>query len=141
MKEYKPKILCFKCNFGWGYLGETNEFVAAAKSAIPVTCSGKVDTTHILSALKEGADGVLVLGCPQGECHFQDGNYQTGKKILLIKRVLASFGIEPERVKMVFSVNPEGNRIAAEIESLRNELSALGPVTIRKAALNAASPL
>jgi F420-non-reducing hydrogenase iron-sulfur subunit len=135
MDEYRPKILCFKCNFGWGYLDDKKESNDVVKSMVPVTCSGKVDTTHILTALKEGADGVLVLGCRQGECHFQDGNYQTGKKILLIKKVLTSFGIEPERVRMVFSVDPDGNKIPMEIETMRTEISSLGPINIGKCAM------
>jgi len=135
MSDYKPKIICFKCNFGWGYLSDRNEIQALAKSMVPVTCSGKVDATHILDALKGGADGVLILGCSQGECHFQDGNYQTGKKVLLLKKVLTSYGIEEERLKMVFSADPAGNRIPMEIETMRNELSLLGPITIRKSAL------
>jgi F420-non-reducing hydrogenase iron-sulfur subunit len=140
MNEYNPKILCFKCNFGWGYLGDKNEIKADAKSMVPVTCSGKVDTTHILTALKGGADGVLILGCSQGECHFQDGNYQTGKKILLLKKVLSSFGLEPERVRMLFAIDPDGSRIPQEIETMRNELSLLGPIKIGSSALTATSP-
>lgn len=135
MEGYSPKILCFKCNFGWGYLDDKKEINAIVKSLVPVTCSGKVDSTHILTALKEGADGVLILGCNQGECHFQDGNYQTGKKILLIKKVLTSFGIEPERVRMVFSIDPDGNKIPMEIETMRNEISHLGPINIGKCAM------
>jgi coenzyme F420-reducing hydrogenase delta subunit len=135
MNEFSPKILCFKCNFGWGYLDDKKEIKAVMKSTVPVTCSGKVDSTHILTALKEGADGVLVLGCSQGECHFQDGNYQTGKKILLLKKVLSTFGIEPERVRMVFNVDPDGNNIPLEIENMRNEISHLGPIQIEKCAM------
>ncbi len=140
MKEYTPKILCFKCNFGWGYLGDKNEIKAVARNMVPVTCSGKVDTTHILTALKGGADGVLILGCSQGECHFQDGNYQTGKKILLLKEVLSSFGVEPDRVKMLFDIDPNGARISQEIENMRSELSQLGPIKIGKSALVAPPP-
>ena len=135
MDEYSPKIICFKCNFGWGYLDDKTEIKAVVKNMVPVTCSGKVDSTHILTALKEGADGVLVLGCSQGECHFQDGNYQTGKKILIIQKILTSFGIEPERVRMVFSIDPDGNKIPAEIENMKNEISRLGPIQINKSAM------
>ena len=45
MDEYKPKIICFKCNFGWGYLDDKKEINAVVKSMVPVTCSGKVDST------------------------------------------------------------------------------------------------
>lgn len=135
MKDYKPKILCFTCNFGWGYLGDKAKRSSVLKTVVPVTCSGKVDTTHILNAFKEGADGVLILGCPEGECHFQDGNYQTGKKVLLIKKILDSFGIEHERLKMMFSIDPDGKKIPQEIEELRNQIAHLGPVNIRKSAL------
>ncbi len=95
--EFTPKIVCFACKFGWGYLN-SNGYKKQLKNLIPVTCSGKVDTTHIIAALKEGADGVLILGCPEKECHFQTGNYQARKRILLLRKALKDFGIDSKRL-------------------------------------------
>ena len=111
MKNYEPKLVCFSCNFGWGFLAGEEKLKEKVKNWIPVACSGKIDTVHILKAFRQGADGVLVLGCPEGHCHFQDGNYQTSKKIYLLQKVLDAYGIDQKRVKMAFSVDSEGKRI------------------------------
>jgi coenzyme F420-reducing hydrogenase delta subunit len=128
METYNPKIVCFSCNFGWGYLSDAEALGAATLNWIPVACSGKIDTNHILKAFRSGADGVLILGCPEGRCHFQDGNYQTRKKVFLIHKVLDAFGIEPERLTMKLDIDPEGRKIPLLIAQMRHRLAGLGPV-------------
>ena len=129
MKDYKPKLVCFSCKFGWGYLAHQEHPAPEIENGIPVTCSGKVDTEHILNAFKQGADGVLILGCEDGECHFQDGNFQTVKKVYLLQKVLAGFGIEQERVKVELSRAPYGKKIPQLINEMKRDLAKLGPIT------------
>ena len=128
MDTYRPKIVCFSCSFGWGYLSEKKDLEASIMNWIPVTCSGKIDTNHILKAFRAGADGVLILGCPEGHCHFQDGNYQTRKKVYLIHKVMDAFGIEPERLGMNMSLDAEGKRIPQLVNVMKEGLIKLGPV-------------
>jgi Coenzyme F420-reducing hydrogenase, delta subunit len=128
MTEFTPKLVCFSCKFGWGYLN-TNGHEKQLKNLIPVTCSGKVDTTHIIDAFGEGADGVLILGCPDRECHFQTGNYQARKRILLLRKVLKEFGIDPKRLKIALSIDPEGTQIPVVIETMKKEIKSLGPLS------------
>lgn len=126
MKDFTPKLVCFFCKFGWGYL-KGNGWNGGIKNLIPVTCSGKVDTTHITSAFREGADGVLILGCSDKECHFQTGNYQARKRILLLRKTLKEFGIEPGRLKIALGLDPDGARIPIIIEEMKKEIKNLGP--------------
>ncbi len=130
MEPYDPKIVCFSCNFGWGYLSGEEALGAVISNWIPVICTGKIDTRHILKAFKAGADGVLILGCPEGHCHFQDGNYQTRKKAYLIRKVLGAFGIEPERLDMELAIDPEGKKIPQLLARMKRRLAELGPVKI-----------
>lgn len=127
MADFTPKLVCFSCNFGWGYLMEKAAMGRHIRYWVPVACSGKIETSHILHAFRSGADGVLVLGCLEGHCHFQDGNYQTMKKIYLLRRVIESFGIEPERLQMTFSNDPEGKSIPGLIREFEENLRCLGP--------------
>ena len=128
MEAYDPKLVCFSCNFGWGYLSEHQSLATSIRNWIPVTCSGKIETSYILKAFRSGADGVLILGCPEGHCHFQDGNYQTRKKVLLIQKIMDTFGIEPERLSINLSLNPDGEKIPRLIDEMRVSLASLGPV-------------
>jgi F420-non-reducing hydrogenase iron-sulfur subunit len=90
-----------------------------------------------MKAFREGADGVLILGCPDGDCHFQDGNYQTRKKVHLLHKVLTSYGIDPRRLRMELGTDPEGDAIPKLIQNMARELRQLGPVKIDSQAVEA----
>jgi coenzyme F420-reducing hydrogenase delta subunit len=124
----QPGIICFACKFGWGYTAEKGKF-ADIKELVPVICLGKVDIHEILSAFtKKGAEGVLLLGCGQGDCHFQDGNHEAQKRIFILHRVLEEFGIEKERLEIVTSFDPKGNGIPVHINNLKDRVKSLGPI-------------
>ena len=128
MSNFEPKMVCFSCRFGWGYVGNNAELSAQIKNWIPIICSGKIDSTHILDAFRQGADGVLILGCPEGDCHYQDGNFEARKRVLLLRKMLASFGIEPERVRIELSTDPEGKTIPQLVRDMGQTLKKLGPM-------------
>ncbi len=128
MSNFEPKLVCFSCRFGWGYLGDEAELSSQVKNWVPIICSGKMDATHIVDAFKHGADGVLVLGCPAGECHYQDGNYEAKKRIYLLQKVLDAYGIEPNRVRIELSLDPEGKKIPQLVKKMSETVKKLGPV-------------
>jgi len=125
---YEPKLVCFSCKFGWGYLKDPGDLEAGAGFSTPVECSGRLDALHLLRAFKEGADGILILACEEGHCHFQEGNFRTLKMLYLLQDVLAAHGIEKERIRMEFSRDPEGTSIPDRMTRMRASLSALGPL-------------
>jgi NADPH-dependent glutamate synthase beta subunit-like oxidoreductase/coenzyme F420-reducing hydrogenase delta subunit/NAD-dependent dihydropyrimidine dehydrogenase PreA subunit len=124
--EDNPGIVAFACKFGYGYVG--NGLSTRVKTLIPVVCIGKVDATDILRAFKKGADGVLLLGCGEGDCHFQDGNEEARKRVYLLQKVLDSFGIEKERVEVVTSIDPEGAKIGRLVDQFAQRLKGLEPI-------------
>lgn len=127
MSKFEPKLVCFSCKFGWGYLQDEEKLASQIKNWIPVVCSGKIDTQHIVDAFKQGADGVLVLGCPEGDCHYQDGNFEAKKRVYLLQKVLDSYGIEPERVKIELSIDPEGKKIPELVKKMSDAIKKIGP--------------
>ncbi len=133
MSESEPKLVCFSCKFGWGYLAKEEDIASRVKNWIPIICSGKIDMTHILNAFKQGADGVLVLGCPEGNCHYQDGNFEARKRILILQQILESQGIEKERLKICLSTDPEGKTIPQLVRDMSNDLRKMGPLKRNKA--------
>jgi coenzyme F420-reducing hydrogenase delta subunit len=128
MANFEPKLVCFSCKFGWGYLGNEAELHAQVKNWVPIICSGKVDAAHVVDALKAGADGVLILGCPEGNCHYQDGNLEAKKRVYLLQKVLTAYGIEHERVKIELSADPEGKKIPELVKRFSETIKKLGPV-------------
>jgi len=131
LSEYKPKVVCFSCKFSWGYLTDEAKLSNEIENWIPIICTGKIDATHIINAFEEGADGVLILGCPEGDCHYQDGNYEAKKRVYLLRTLLESMGIEKERIRIELSTDPEGKRIPQLVKEMSKGLRKLGP--LRKA--------
>jgi F420-non-reducing hydrogenase iron-sulfur subunit len=128
MGSYEPKLVCFSCKFGWGYLNDEDALAKQIKNWVPIICSGKVDSSHILNAFRQGADGVLILGCRGGDCHYQDGNYEAKKRVYLLHKLLESYGIEKERLRIELSIDPEGNRIPQLVKEMSDRITKLGPV-------------
>jgi F420-non-reducing hydrogenase iron-sulfur subunit len=98
-------------------------------------CSGRIDPVFVLKAFKDGADGVLVAGCHlPSDCHYISGNFKAKRRISLLKKVLKEFGIEPERVRLEWISASEGDRFAAVVRDMVNEIKKLGPnpLTIKK---------
>jgi F420-non-reducing hydrogenase iron-sulfur subunit len=128
LSQYQPKVICFSCKFSWGYLTDESALSKAIENWIPIICTGKIDTTYMMEAFEKGADGILILGCPEGNCHYQDGNYEAKKRVYLLRRMLESMGIEGERVRIVLSSDPEGRRIAQLVKEMKADLAKLGPL-------------
>jgi F420-non-reducing hydrogenase iron-sulfur subunit len=98
---------------------------------IQVPCSGRVDILHLLKAIEDGADGVYVAGCLEGECHFLTGNLKTKKRVQYVKKLLEEIGIEPERVEMFNLSSGEGPRFAEIARDMQERIKALGPSPVR----------
>ena len=131
MTEFEPRIVGFLCNW-CSYRGADLAGTARMKSSpnvrnIRVMCSGRVEPTFILKAFQLGADGVLVLGCHLGDCHYSQGNYKTLRRMPLLKKMLAQLGIEEERVRLDWVSASEGARFVSIVNDMTEKVRALGP--------------
>jgi len=99
---------------------------------IQVPCTGRVDVIHLLKAIEDGADGVYVAGCLEGECHYISGNLKAKKRVHHVKNMLAEIGMEPERVEMFNLSAGEGPRFAAIAIEMDKRIRDLGPSPLRK---------
>jgi F420-non-reducing hydrogenase iron-sulfur subunit len=130
--EFEPKIIGFLCNW-CAYAGADLAGVSRIQyppniRIIRVMCSGRIDPIFILEALKDGADGVLVAGCHlPSDCHYISGNFKALRRITLLKKVLQDFGIEPERVRLEWVSASEGDRFAAIVRDMVEQIKKLGP--------------
>ena len=91
-------------------------------------CSGRVDPTFVVKALKEGADGVLIAGCHPGDCHYSEGNYKAMRRAPMLLNLLAQFGIERSRVRQEWISASEGERFAQVVRDFTEQLRNLGPL-------------
>jgi F420-non-reducing hydrogenase iron-sulfur subunit len=130
--HFQPKIVGFLCKWcaytGADLAGTSRIKYPPNVTPIRVNCSGRVDPTFILKALASGADGVLIAGCHPGDCHYTNGNIKTIRRFKLLQRMLSQFGIEKDRVRLEWVSASEGERYARIVESMTEELRALGPL-------------
>jgi len=94
---------------------------------IRVPCSTRVEPAFVIKAFQSGADGVLILGCHPGDCHYIEGNYKTMRRMPLLKKMLAQFGVEEGRVRMDWVSASEGEKYATVINDMTKTVRALGP--------------
>ncbi|MDD1751602.1 MAG: hydrogenase iron-sulfur subunit [Methanotrichaceae archaeon] len=122
-------FLCNWCSYGAADLAGTSRIQYPTNSRnIRIMCTGRVDPSFILEALRRGADGVLIAGCRLGECHYVKGNYQALQRVNVLKRVLESVGINPGRIKIVWCAASEGEIFAKDLKEFVEELKLLGPI-------------
>ena len=131
-EDFEPKIIGFLCNW-CAYAGADLAGVSRIQyppniRIIRVMCSGRVDPSFILEALKDGADGVLVAGCHlPSDCHYISGNFKALRRIMLLKKVLQQFGIDPERVRLEWISASEGDKFATVVKDMVEKIKKLGP--------------
>ena len=130
--SFEPKIVGFMCNW-CAYRGADLAGTSRMKSApnvrtVRVMCSGRVDPQLVVKALQLGADGVLILGCHPGDCHYAEGNYKAARRIALLKKMLAQFGIEDERVRLDWVSASEGDRFKKIVNEITEQVRVLGPL-------------
>jgi F420-non-reducing hydrogenase iron-sulfur subunit len=131
MADFEPKIVGFLCNWctsAAADLAGTSRFQYPPNiRPIRVMCSGSVDSSYILKALLDGADAVLIGGCHPGDCHYVSGNYKARRRIALLKRVLETLGLQPERVQLEWISASEGKKFANYVSQMTEDVRRAGP--------------
>jgi F420-non-reducing hydrogenase iron-sulfur subunit len=102
---------------------------------VKLPCTGKLDVQLILDAFEHGADGVMIAGCMEGDCHYQQGNLNAKRRAAYSQELLRSIGLEPERVRMFNMSSAMANRWAAAVTEMDDTVRKLGPSPLRRGKL------
>jgi F420-non-reducing hydrogenase iron-sulfur subunit len=134
---FEPKIVAFLCNWcsytGADLAGTSRVKYPPNVRTIRVMCSGRVDPSFVLKAFAAGADGVLVAGCHPGDCHYNEGNYKTMRRMAMLKKVLKDFGVEEGRFRLEWVSASEGPHFAHLIREMTEQVRELGPFKVNEA--------
>jgi len=130
MSEFEPKIVAYCCNFcafaAADLAGAMRVQYPPNVRIIRLPCTGKVDAIHLMKAFEDGADGVFVAGCLEGECHYLEGNLRAKKRVAYVKRLLTEVGTDPQRVEMFNLSSAMGGRFAEIVEEMTERIRKLG---------------
>ena len=145
--DWEPVIVAFLCTWcsysGADLAGTSRLQYPASIRIIRVPCSGRINPLYIIKALAEGADGVMVSGCHPGDCHYLAGNLFARRRFVVLKKLLESCGLDPDRVQFTWVSASEGGRFAEVIREVTENVRKIGPNRILRdgGALSAPDPI
>jgi len=129
---WMPRILAFCCNWcaygGADLAGISRKQYSPEMRIIRVMCSGRVDPAMIMSCFERGADGVMVLGCHPGDCHYLSGNEVAERRVESTGEMLELLGIDRRRLLLRWISASEGNLFAQTADEFAATVRALGPL-------------
>jgi F420-non-reducing hydrogenase iron-sulfur subunit len=139
----EPLILAFCCHY-CAYAAA--DLAGSMRLSYPdnvvvlrLPCTGRVEVNYLLAAFERGADGVIVAGCLEGGCHFQEGNLRARRRVERAKGILAELGLEAERLEMYNLSSAEGGRFAEIVNEMTERVRRLGLSPIKPGAAAAAA--
>ena len=129
---FEPKIIGFLCNWcsyaGADKAGTSQTPYLPNVNIVKVMCSGRVDPQFVLKAFEKGADGVIILACHPGDCHYKEGNYRAVQRHRMLLRLLKQLGIEDERCRLDYVSAGEAEKFVEVIEKTVRKIRDLGPL-------------
>jgi F420-non-reducing hydrogenase iron-sulfur subunit len=129
---FEPKIVGFLCNWcsyaGADKAGASQTVYPPNVRVVRIMCTGRMDPQFALKAFDEGADGVIVLGCHPGDCHYKEQNFRMIQRHRLFLRLLGQYGIPADRCRLDFVSAAEGEKFARVITEMVETIRTLGPL-------------
>jgi len=133
-QAFEPGVLAFLCNWctyaGVDLAGISRFQYPLNIRAIKVMCSGRVDPVFIIEGFLAGFDGVMVLGCHPGDCHYLTGNYEAEKRVNATRKLLEIAEFDSERLYLDWVSAGEGQRFAEVTDQFVNKIKKKGSLKI-----------
>ncbi len=131
MTDFTPEIVAFCCRHcaysAADLAGGGRISYSPAVKIVELPCTGRANALEILHALEKGADGVAVAGCLPGTCHYIKGNTQAKHRVVHVKELLKTIGLEEHRARMINISAAMGAQFVVEITSFVDTIKTLGP--------------
>lgn len=125
----EPKIIAFCCNWcsyaAADLAGSSRLKYPHNVRIIRVMCSGMVHPELVLESLSQGAEGVMIMGCHLGECHYIDGNHKALARSDMITELLEDFGYEEDRFSISWVSSAEPERFAQAVTEMTERVKQL----------------
>ncbi|MBI4703086.1 MAG: hydrogenase iron-sulfur subunit [Deltaproteobacteria bacterium] len=132
MSEFQPKVVAFLCNWcsysAADAAGSARKTHPAGVKVVRLMCSGRMDPQLVVQAFAAGADGVMILGCHPGDCHYREGNYKARRRYALLSRMLEQLGIDRRRLVLDWVSAAESDKFVEVTNEMVESLRLLGPL-------------
>lgn len=104
----------------------------AETKILELPCTGRLDLLEVLHVFERGIDGVMVAGCLEGDCHYQQGNLNARRRVERLKALLEAIGLEADRIRMFNMSSAMGKQFAEAAAEMTEQIAALGPSPLRR---------
>ena len=126
--KFTPTIISFVCNWSAYNILRKIEFrLPANMHYVRVMCLGRINPSFIFKAFELGVDGVLLLGCSPGECHYNFGNRIAEEHFNIANNVMHLLGVEKERLSLIQVSNKDYLILVRSMKKFINVLKRVGP--------------
>lgn len=126
----QDKTVLFACSYcalsGLDLTGSAQLSLLSHVHVERLPCTGRLEAVDVLRAFEAGAEGVLVVGCPEGLCRFTTGSQRALSRVQYIRGFLEQMGIAPERVEMVQLALPLGEQLVQAAQEFTARLREMG---------------
>ncbi|HUV23874.1 MAG TPA: hydrogenase iron-sulfur subunit [Methanomassiliicoccales archaeon] len=130
--SFIPRVVAFCCNWcayaGADLAGVSRCQYTPETRVVRVMCSSRVDPAMVLRCYELGADGVMVLGCHIGDCHYMKGNEEAERRMERTQEIMQLLGIDERRLLLRWISASEGERFAQTANTFVSTLRELGPL-------------
>ena len=106
---------------------EADEAVYPDFRFLRVPCAGRINPQYILRAFQQGADAVLLIGCPPGKCRYPGGDKEAKLRLELMREFLQNLGMAKERLRVKWTDAADGQDLRELVGQIAEKLEDLGP--------------
>ena len=115
----KPHIMLYGCDHG----SSVEALESSSVATISMPCSALVPPAFIDYVLrKDLADGVIISGCCEGDCHYRLGNTWLDQRLSQERMPVLRTRVPRERVRLRWLGVQGTNQLASEVEEFQSQL-------------------
>ncbi len=125
----EPVMLAITCAYGAFAMPEFWNKERKNTALVRYPCVGKVDSMHLLKAIEQGVDGVVVIGCSESDkfkCQYKEISQWAEKRVGHASDLLASIGLERERISFTELPGEEIDKFEQLVEEAVERLKEAG---------------
>jgi coenzyme F420-reducing hydrogenase delta subunit len=129
MGEKQSEIALFVCDWSVNPIKVSDEALSSFSADIrlaKVKCTSRIDPVFYIDSFLKGIDGVLIVGCKRGDCHFIEGNLQAEYKIKMVEKLLDLAGFEPGRLSAEWMLALDEDKFEESLNKFVDRIRAMG---------------
>ena len=126
-------VVVFVCN--WDGLScvenaaQAGLLYPASVRLVRVSCLSRVHSGLMLKAFELGADGVMLLGCEPGNCHFDTDAEFVAQEYEKARGILGLLGLGTGRLVLARMPRGDGSSFVSQLVSFIAEVEQIRPAT------------